>query len=116
MSDSFIIGNASSENESCRRRGCAKSSGPLKCRGSAARSQLARLTEASDIYRTVLGPTTDETILAGLQTVMEMCLQPTQTYMSQSDRSSATNCSGVSEDQGALASGQSVSTKIPNID
>lgn len=40
--------------------------------------QIAKFAEVSDVYRTVLGPTSDETILAGLQTVMELCLSPKQ--------------------------------------
>lgn len=34
--------------------------------------QTLFVNEKSDIYRSILGPTTDETILAGLQTVMDM--------------------------------------------
>lgn len=34
------------------------------------------VNDGPDIYRSVLGPTTDETILAGLQTIMDMCRSP----------------------------------------
>lgn len=37
------------------------------------------VNDGPDIYRSVLGPTTDETILAGLQTIMDMCRSPWKT-------------------------------------
>lgn len=66
-----------------------------------------KTTEVSDVYRAVLGPTTDETILAALQTIMEMCTRTKKTTTmpeSPSDLSETeTNYSGFSEDQDDFA-------------
>lgn len=109
MSESFIGNTPSAATGNRRRRGSPKCPAPLKCKSSRLQSnhlpssQLARLTEVADVYRTVLGPTTDETILAGLQTVMDMCLRPTQLSNSQSEYSSETNYSALSDERAALA-------------
>lgn len=90
MSDTYIGNTRSATAGNRRRRGNVKCSGPVKCR--CTDNQLIRLTDVADVYRTVLGPTTDETILAGLQTVMDMCLSPSrQADQSQSEYSSETN-------------------------
>lgn len=112
MSESFIGNPANTSTGNRRRRGGSKYPAPIKCKSSHLQSnrlpssQLSRFTEVADVYRTVLGPTTDETILAGLQTVMDMCLLPTQHYNSQSEYSSETNYSALSDERAALASYQ----------
>lgn len=99
MSES-MVGNTNSIRAANRRKRCSsKCPAPYKCRSSGLYSmppgQLAKFTHVSDVYRTVLGPTSDETILAGLQTVMDMCLTSRQLPDdSQSEYSTDTNYSG----------------------
>lgn len=99
MSDNNIAHtNSTIENrrrQSSVRYQCPYKRGPhsTPARVTSVSSHFERLSEVSDVYRSVLGPTTDETILAGLQTVMDMCLTHT-TYTSQTDYSSGTNISG----------------------
>lgn len=60
--------------------------------------QVARRLKTCDVYRNVLGPTTDESILAGLQTVMDLCLSrsPYHSEYSETDSSEETVSGGSS--------------------
>lgn len=113
MSES-LVSNANSKTASRRKHtNSTKCPAPWKCGPPTTLScclprhagHLARLAEVSDVYRTVLGPTSDETILAGLQTVMEMCLTPKYSGESQSEYSMETNYTGSSDHEKAKSTG-----------